>query len=76
MSALTWTTELPTKPGWYWFEGVSVCEIGPELLEKQVPLQVVRVIGDDDLAVRVDHGYAGAIEDFSGQWAGPLEPPR
>lgn len=77
MSELVSTTDRPTKQGWYWFEGVSVCEMGPELLEKRVPLGIVHVIGDDDdLTVHTFHWHAGTIEEFSGKWAGPLEPPR
>ena len=62
---MTWTTEKPTKPGWYWYRG----ECGGHTVK------VIHYIDDDG-----DGPYLATSEDLNltdldGEWAGPVEPP-
>jgi hypothetical protein len=56
---MTWTTEKPTVPGWYWYREI---EGEPEIL-----------------AIYKDNGQlliSGiGLQEFPGEWAGPLKPP-
>ena len=72
MSNLEWTTEQPTKPGWYWFR------FGP-IHEPAMFCIFVRVgIQGGELWVR--HVLPLIAEkpasDYDGEWAGPLIPPE
>lgn len=60
---LTWTTEKPTKPGWYWWRNNSCFD--PDILK-------VDVLGDKF----VIHRDEDILETPHGEWAGPLEPPE
>jgi hypothetical protein len=63
---MTWTTQKPTRPGWYWYRDlpfrtefvVNVCEL---------------VTGE--LFASAD-GFDQYVERLSGEWAGPLEVPH
>lgn len=69
-----WTTEQPTKPGVYWFEGEAGVEhgnndwqwyrVGPTIAELSVT-RTWRVFGDKSYRIR----------DIRGRWAGPIVPP-
>jgi hypothetical protein len=56
---MTWTTEKPTVPGWYWYREI---EGEPEILSiyKDNGQLLISGIG---------------LQEFPGEWAGPLEPP-
>ena len=68
----TWSTEPPTKPGWYWWapsdeftHGVGICEVSASLF-------------DGALYTRHTNIRAGG---YYGRWAGPIalpgeEPPN
>ena len=60
---MKWTTEKPTKPGWYWFKDHSykyIMYINPDIMPN----------GKD--------GYDGKEWMFSWEalWAGPIEEPE
>lgn len=63
-----WTTDKPTKPGWYWWRPTNV-SISPEIVSVQENGNVLLVY--DKRIYRVDSMIYGA----DGEWAGPLEPP-
>ena len=59
---MTWTTEKPTKSGWYWWrdeEGHAVVEVYPT----ETSTAVWR------------RGLLYNLNDVMGEWAGPLDPP-
>ena len=66
---MNWTTEKPTKPGWYWrrlsSDGhahlVEVTREGSGVVQTHPPAQLVE---------------AGRSVDTSGEWAGPVEMPQ
>lgn len=60
-----WTTEPPTKPGWYWWRGLAVDD--PE----DGPITTIAHVWYADGEMHSDLGDAGAL----GAWCGPLEPP-
>ena len=64
---MIWTTNAPKVPGWYWYrrtwKNPRARPFGPMCLEVTESLHVVLCCNPE------------AMEDFSGQWAGPLEPP-
>jgi len=58
---LTWTTDKPTKPGWYWYrpyrdgQHVEVCRV---------------------YEIEIDYWTTIIPPQTGGEWAGPLEPPE
>ena len=70
---MEWTTERPTKPGWYWARWPKQPQFGPEILEITQPNGP-----DTDLAVDsrpFDWNLDEYIEDEGPvEWQGPLEP--
>lgn len=58
---LSWTTEQPTQPGWYWFKGWRIDDQRDE--RHDIELDVVRVFGP------------ASCDGYHGEWAGPLEMP-
>lgn len=68
---LTWTTEKPTNPGWYWYGA-----------DKEVFPIIVAVQKREDMAgfVKLFALFIESLdrletETLPGQWAGPLLPP-
>ena len=63
---LTWTRELPTESGFYWFQG----ENEPEILN-------VYQIHTGEWMADCFGGYRDPLERYSdGRFAGPIEPPE
>jgi len=56
---MSWTTQKPTVPGWYWYREL---EGEPEILS---------IYKDDGQLVISGIG----LQEFPGEWTGPLEPP-
>ena len=64
---MTWTTDAPTKPGWYWFQ---VRRMKPRVIEVIAEHEPERLlIAESSTPVDV---LAGSIY----WWAGPLDPPQ
>lgn len=75
---LQWTSDKPTKPGWYWYR------------EKSGDVYIVQVEEDNDwigpgdldyerflMAKFIEAEFGERVDRMSGgEWAGPLEPPR
>lgn len=62
---MTWTRDVPTKPGWYWWR------------DKQPGVIFLRIylIYDFDGTLMVDEGEEWKpVSDKGGEWQGPLEP--
>lgn len=73
-----WTTETPTKPGYYWLRNVDT-----HSRYKASAPQVVRVYeagngfpGNFDIALHGDDRTIEFRHIINAEWAGPLEPPR
>lgn len=59
---LTWTTKKPTKDGVYWLrDEISDCCI---------------VLVLEGAAMVMGSNCWSPIEEFNGEWAGPIEPPE
>jgi hypothetical protein len=69
METLTWTTDKPTEPGFWWYRKHQTH--APSLLETYIAL-------NRQLYTRFCDGSGSRypVETFDGEWAGPLEPPR
>lgn len=68
-AALQWSSEPPTEPGLYW-----LWEQG-----KKAALVEVRIYHYQDESFSHVHwlnSHSSLMEDVSGQWAGPLLPPK
>lgn len=69
---LTWTTDKPTKPGWYWLKWPDDDDTGKNITLTKVRFEFgkleVYTIGNDEVDPLSEFGD-------SYQWAGPLEPP-
>lgn len=63
---MAWTTEMPTKPGWYWYRWD---------LNDNTPV-VVEVHPEHDSVGPWGDGSDSRLSDTSGEWAGPLKPPK
>ncbi len=64
---VTWTTDTPTKPGWYW----SQMRGGrPQIVE------LVRELDSDRITVGQTGAYVTDLEAENHRWAGPLMPPQ
>jgi hypothetical protein len=69
MSTLNWTTEKPTKPGWYWYREDPTAS--PKLVFHGLVWDAVA-----DVAGRLPKSITFERDQIPvGEWAGPLEPP-
>jgi hypothetical protein len=64
---MVWTSDKPSKPGWYWWRGAKAS--APE---------VVHYIGDDLVLLNGSKEVKdpGIMFGRKGQWVGPIKPPR
>ena len=62
---LAWTTQRPTKIGWYWYRHGS----------DEEPTKVLHFIDDDGDGPYIATSDDVALNDLAGEWAGPVEPP-
>jgi hypothetical protein len=60
---MTWTTNTPTMPGWYWWRCFAV------MTGKQTKLEVVYIEEDGYCHIAGDY-----VSNLGGQWQGPLVP--
>jgi len=68
---MNWTTDKPTKPGWYWYKGEDHDMFHAD------GIAIVEVIKEEDwLVCRHSNSDNEWIEDSQAQWAGPLEMPK
>ncbi|HJT19881.1 MAG TPA: hypothetical protein VJ746_05400 [Nitrospira sp.] len=76
--SLSWTSEKPTQPGWYWVRNLRVPLLRGKYREVE-RFGVVEVLRDQtgsELYVSVTGSdWMSEIVKVEGEWAGPLEPP-
>lgn len=65
---MTWTTDMPTKPGWYWWRRSD--EEHAALISNAKVIEVFEYGVDNTL-----YSTYGFVSQLDGEWAGPLEPP-
>jgi len=65
MRDLIWTTKKPTKTGWYWYR--HECDGST--------VKVLHFIDDDGEGPCIATSDDVALNDLTGEWAGPVEPP-
>ena len=65
MTGQTWTTDQPTKPGWYWYR-FSERDVNPEICR----------LTEDGEFYKVGEECSYEFIELTGLWAGPLDPPR
>ena len=62
---MKWTSEKPTKPGWYWYRG-----------ETDLNELIIWVSSDLRVVYPASLNFKSfAVDEVPGQWAGPIEPP-
>lgn len=71
-SQLTWTTEKPRKPGWYWYRGPGT-NVVPASVDGCNDLRYLDVGLHNNVLSESDSGVP--VGEIPGEWAGPLEPP-
>lgn len=64
----TWSTEKPTRPGWYWWRQ-------PYCQDVIVEITLGGAKNGKRLYVVTD-GDTGELASFSGEWAGPIPEPE
>ena len=62
-TGMTWTTEKPTKPGWYWWRNNASEPRVVNIWQSRVHASILKASG------------LGEVLYCDGEWAGPLEPP-
>lgn len=70
---MKWTSEKPTKPGWYWYRrgpALGWCVVTVDHLITWAN----RCLVDTPQLVVID--FAVPLDEMGGQWAGPLEEPQ
>ena len=70
---MEWTTEKPTKPGWYWARWPKQPHLGAEILE------ITQPDGPDTDTLEVGNRFDYALDSYIAEyepveWQGPLEP--
>lgn len=81
MTTMTWTTEKPSKPGWYWHKGESYHVPGTVYAEQYDGIVEI-VLADDGLGFlalfvnEVGRDSSAPIVQWRGQWAGPIPEPE
>lgn len=73
MNPLTWTSERPTEPGWYWMRKL------PFLDKPKIVL--IRLVSNGSLFVKRYEASMQALNEFvtrhrGCQWAGPIPDPQ
>lgn len=65
MTEAGWTSEKPTKNGWYWWR-----------FDASASATIVRIMvcGDGSLAEMSNNGHLLLAANFGGEWLGPLSP--
>ena len=64
---MVWTTDIPTTPGWYWFQVRAMKPRVIELIAEHEPARLLLA----ESATPVD-----ALEGIIYRWAGPLDLPE
>ncbi len=62
---MTWTTQKPTQPGWYWWR-----------IYDDEPWQVVQVCVKGDRIFHKRIGSQFEIDTSKGAWSGPIKEPE
>lgn len=65
---MKWTSEKPTKPGFYW---LTENHLGGR---RQTTIVEIAMIGD--LTVKWVNGARDTVDRVSGQWSGPIPEPE
>lgn len=70
MIRLTWTTEKPTKPGWYWARWPKLPQFGPEIVLVEQPC------GPDTDYFEIHDVPLCEYIEANGvmEWQGPIKP--
>ena len=68
---MKWTSEKPTKPGWYWY-----MEFGRSYVLRLYEVQLPELATPSKPLYAASGYFGGAVDDMHGQWAGPLEEPQ
>lgn len=63
-AGLRWSSELPTKPGWYWWQ------------QAEEYMAVVKEVMFHPFHKKMWAGADGPAESIGGRWAGPLQAPE
>ena len=67
---MTWTTNKPTVPGWYWWRRPKFKAVVVEVWEQRMDYFVFESVRDqDDYPMAVGSAYDDT------EWCGPLTPP-
>lgn len=68
---MTWTTEKPTRPGWYWWRDLPEYDVRMLYVVKQDHELFAYYVDNMDL-----HLWTSTKAGLIGEWAGPLAPPE
>ena len=68
---MNWSTEKPTRPGWYWFRepGLNLDKAMPAWVYQTGHIFYVKLCGVHE------EFEEKRLNDLKGEWAGPISPP-
>lgn len=66
---MTWTTQKPTKPGWYWYREL---EVGPKI---RFPRIREMTYANGVLMSYSGMTHPSIVANTEGEWAGPIPEP-
>lgn len=77
---MKWTNDRPTTSGWYWYRGkydAAGRAVPPPPVVTHVSMEGSRSgYGDKEpFAWQPFMDYDSPLKDFTGKWAGPIDPP-
>lgn len=69
---MRWTTEKPSRPGWYWWRSDDVA-----FKSRQCVVEVIKIAGDEPKYWLVNGvSINWSLGNTPGQWSGPIPPPE
>ena len=78
MAKLFWSKEKPTVTGWYWYRGdydAASVAVQPVVTYISMEGSLSGYSSREPYAWQPFMDYDGNVDDFTGEWAGPIEPP-
>jgi hypothetical protein len=76
--SMNWTKTKPTQTGWYWYRGkydAKSIAVQPVVTHVNIEGSLSGYYERVPYAWQPFMDYDGELNDFTGEWAGPIEPP-
>jgi hypothetical protein len=71
---MTWTTEYPTKPGYYWIRNQRISGLSASIRQSYAGVRIVEVSDTLDYVLWTKDEAVHRKQIVSAEWQGPIEP--